>query len=92
MVTRVRRNADHSRYDLFVDGELAGIADYRLAEDGVTVFPHTEVDAARRGQGLGAALVQAALDDVRARGGTVEPRCEFVAHFIDDHPEYRDLL
>jgi uncharacterized protein len=91
MAHEVRRNAELSRYEILVDGEVAGIADYR--EDGtVWTFPHTVIDAHRRGQGLGAELVRGALDDVRDRGATVVPRCWYVAQFVDEHPEYRDLL
>jgi predicted GNAT family acetyltransferase len=91
MPHEVRDNAERSRYELFVDGELAGIADYRLHGDQV-VLPHTEIDRAKRGQGLGAILVQGALDDVRANGKTVVPQCWYVAEFIDEHPDYQALL
>ncbi len=88
----VVRNEERSRYELVVDGEVLGFADYRPGADGRTVFPHTVIDAGRRGQGLGAALVRGALDDVAARGGSVEPLCWYVAQFIDDNPEYQSLL
>jgi uncharacterized protein len=88
---RVQHRADASRYELYVGDDLAGIADYRERDDGSLVFPHTEIDPARRGQGLGAVLVQGALDDVRSNGGTVVPQCWYVAQFIRQHPEYRDL-
>lgn len=91
MTTEVRNVSDRSRYELLVDGQLAGIADYRVVADTV-VFPHTEIDHSRRGQGLGAQLVQGALDDVRPSGRRVVPSCWYVAQFIDEHPEYRDLL
>jgi predicted GNAT family acetyltransferase len=45
-----------------------------------------------RRQGLAAALVAGALDDVRRSGRTVLPRCPYVAWFIDEHPEHCDLL
>jgi predicted GNAT family acetyltransferase len=45
-----------------------------------------------RGQGFGAELVRRALDDVRAGGGSVVAQCWYVAQFIDEHPEYADLL
>lgn len=73
----VRYNSDRSRYELFVDGELVGIADYRVMGD-VTVIPHTEIDRAKRGQGLGAVLVQGALDDMRTTRRTVVPECWYV--------------
>lgn len=92
MSRRVQHNADRSRYELFVDGQLAGLADYERRGDGVLVFPHTEIDSSRRGQGLGSTLVRGALDDVRASKGSIEARCWFVAQFIDEHPDYRELL
>lgn len=92
METDVRHNAERSRYELWVDRELAGIADYSAAGTTVVVFPHTEITPALRGQGLAAILVQGALDDVRAAGHTVDPQCWYVAQFIDAHPEYQDLL
>ena len=91
MDTEVRNNSERLRYELVVDGELVGIADYRAAGDTV-VLPHTEIASDRRGQGLGAVLVRAALDDIRRTSRTVVPTCWYVAEFIDDHPEYRDLV
>jgi predicted GNAT family acetyltransferase len=91
MANEVRRNDAQQRYELLVDGELAGIADFRLDEERV-VLPHTEIDAHRRGQGLGAILVKGVLDDVRHAGRTVVPACWYVGQYIDEHPEERDLL
>jgi len=87
----VRNNAPRSRYEVSLDGRLVGFADYR-AEGDIVVFPHTEIEPSMRNQGLGAELVRGALDDVRARGGTVVAQCWYVAEFIDHHPEYADLL
>jgi hypothetical protein len=58
----------------------------------VVVFPHTEIARHLRGRGLAAELVQAALDDVEARGGRVVPACSYVAQFIDAHPDYSHLV
>jgi predicted GNAT family acetyltransferase len=91
MANEVRHNVEASRYELVEDGELLGIADYRIAGDRI-VFPHTEIKASRRGNGLGAVLVQGALDDVVGSGRTVVPQCWYVAEFIDDNPEYQPLL
>jgi predicted GNAT family acetyltransferase len=91
MPTEVRHNPGQSRYELTLDGRLVGVADYEAA--GTTlVFPHTEIEPSLRGRGLGAELVQGALDDVRASGHTVVARCWYVAQFIREHPEYGDLL
>jgi predicted GNAT family acetyltransferase len=36
--------------------------------------------------------VRAALDDVRAKGGSVVPKCSFVRGWIERHPDYADLV
>jgi predicted GNAT family acetyltransferase len=91
MRTEVRDNPEASRYELAVDGELVGVADYYLAGS-LLVFPHTEIAHEVRGQGLGAVLVKAALDAARASGYQVVPRCWYVAEFVAEHPEYEDLI
>jgi predicted GNAT family acetyltransferase len=70
---------------------MVGIADYRI--DGSTVvMPHTEIQPRRRGHGLGAILVKAALADIRAADRTVVPSCWYVREYIDEHPEEADLV
>ncbi len=87
----VRKNEDARRYELVEDDHVIGIAAYVDRGDHV-VFPHTEIAASRRGQGLGAQLVRAALDDVRTHGRRVVPACWYVAEFIDENDEYHDLV
>ena len=91
MAREVRRNDANHRYELLVDGELVGVADYVLREDTV-LMPHTEIVPQLRGRGLGDVLVQGALDDIRSAGRTVIPACWFVAQYIDLHDEYADLV
>ena len=91
MAMQVLDNPERSRYELLVDGDLAGIADYSIMDDRL-VIPHTEIDARRRGQGLGAVLVRGVLEHVRGSGRSVVPRCWYVAQYIDGHSEYRDLV
>jgi predicted GNAT family acetyltransferase len=89
-VSDVRHNPDQYRYELDT-GAGAALAFYRLS-DGVMTFTHTEVPIALRGHGLGSKMMQGVLDDVRARGMKVVPRCPFVADYIERHPQYADLL
>jgi predicted GNAT family acetyltransferase len=87
----VRDVPERSWYEVTVDGKPAGHATYR--DDGeVRVFLHTEVDDRFEGQGVGSALAQGALEDVRASGRTLVPRCPFIASYIDRHPEYAGLV
>jgi predicted GNAT family acetyltransferase len=87
----VKNNPARRRYEIHVDGEVAGFAAYRSRDDAV-VFTHTEIDEAHEGQGLGSALARGALDDVRESGGSVVPLCPFIKGYIDRHPEYGDLV
>lgn len=88
----VTDNQQRSRFEAHLDDRLAGFADYRLSPGGIVTIPHTEVDPEFEGQGVGSALVRAALDAIRADGHRVNPACPFVAGWIDRHPEYQDLL
>jgi predicted GNAT family acetyltransferase len=88
---RVVNNEAAHRYEAFIGDERAGFVDYRL-RPGRIVLVHTEVDDSFEGQGVGGRLAEAALDDARARGLSVSPMCPFIASFIDEHPEYADLV
>jgi hypothetical protein len=83
-------NAKKRRYELDLDGQAA-IATYRR-KDGVVTFLHTEVPEALRGRGSAKELVKGALEDVRARGEKIVPRCPFVAAYVKKHPEVQDLV
>jgi predicted GNAT family acetyltransferase len=88
----VSRNDLASRYEARVDGELAGFAQYQLTPE-LVVFTHTEVDPRFEGQGVGSALAQSALDDVRAGGDRkVLPLCPFIKGWIARHPAYAGLV
>jgi len=80
-----------NRYELHVAGELAAFTNYRLAP-GRIVFSHTETLDAFKGRGVATHLARAVLDAARARGLRVVARCPFVANYIDEHPEYQDLV
>jgi len=92
MDREVRDNADRSRYEVFVDGKLAGFALYLLHDRRITVF-HTEIDEAYEGSGLGGFLARGVLEDVKARGLDLEPVCPFLAGYIRRHrDEFLELV
>ena len=83
-------NVEERRYEARVDGALAGWVEYGRVEGRIVAF-HTEVLPQFGGRGIASALVRRVLDDARAAGRKVTPRCPFfVAHF-ERHPEDADL-
>ena len=80
-----------SRYELRLGDRVIGFAAYRRRNDRI-VFIHTEVDESYEGRGLGNRLAKAALDDVREKGLVVVPLCPFIARYIQQHPEYHELV
>jgi predicted GNAT family acetyltransferase/glutaredoxin len=80
-----------SRYELRLGGHLIGLAAYRR-RNGRIAFTHTEVDESCEGRGLGSRLAAAALEAARGVGLEVLPLCPFIAHYIERHPEYEQLV
>ena len=80
-----------SRYELRLGGRLIGLAAYRR-RNGRIALTHTEVEESCEGRGFGSRLAATALDDARRQGLDVVPLCPFVAHYIERHPEYEQLV
>ncbi|MCU1440912.1 MAG: N-acetyltransferase [Rhodoglobus sp.] len=92
MPTEVVQDQRMNRFELLVDGESVGQTDYQIRDDTI-VFIHTEIDPDRREEGLGGELVRGALNLVRAETDyRVVARCPFTAAWIEEHPDYQDLL
>ncbi|MFI6391300.1 GNAT family N-acetyltransferase [Nonomuraea sp. NPDC050547] len=91
MPTEIVDNSTESRFEILVDGRVAGFADYKLLPTKI-VLTHTEVLREFEGQGLAGKLVRHALDASRDTGLKVSPVCPYVKTYIERHPEYQDLL
>ena len=86
----VQKNEARHRYEAMRDGAVLGYAAYRDLGEAVEL-PHTVVEPAYEGRGVGSALIKAVLADIRADGHRVLATCRFVAGYLDRHPEYADL-
>jgi len=84
-------NVKERRYEARLDGTLAGWVDYGRVQTRLVAL-HTEVLPEFGGRGIASALVRRVLDDARAAGQTVTPRCPLFASHFQRHPEDRDLL
>ncbi len=90
-IIAVADDPERARYEVRVDGRLAGYCTYSLAGDRIT-FTHTKIFTQFEHHGVGSRLAHETLDDVRRRGLHVVAKCPFIAAFIEEHEEYQDLL
>ena len=51
---------------------------------GVFVIDHTFVDKSLRGQGMASKLVQAAVDEIKKRGGKVQATCSYAKKWLEE--------
>lgn len=87
----VADNPAASRYELHVDGELAGFISYHRRGLVISLI-HTEVDPRFQGGGLAARLARFSLDDARNRQLAVLPFCPYIQSWLRKHPDYADLV
>jgi predicted GNAT family acetyltransferase len=81
------------RYTAHVDdhADQAELTFSRLDAETV-IADHTWVPNSLRGQGVAQALVERLMDDARARGFRVVPRCSYVRTLAARHPEWDDVI
>lgn len=91
MTETVSRQTGPDRFEIAVDGEVAGFAEFTDRGDR-RIFPHTEIAPEFGGRGLGGAVVRAALEATRDEGLSVVPLCPFVGKYIERHPEFAELV
>jgi len=83
----ITRLDDRHRYQLLVDGQRGGFAEFR-PRAGAVVFTHTVIKPEFEGRGLGSRLAKFVLDDAVARGERIVPECPFIAAYLREHTEY----
>ena len=65
---------------------------FSKAGEKIQIIDHTGVPDALAGMGVGKALVEFMVHDVRARGLKVIPLCPFTKATLEKHPEWQDIL
>jgi len=74
------------------DGQRLATMTYSRAGDALVIIDQTDVDAALRGTGAGATLVDAAVRWARADRLRLMPLCPFAKSVFDRTPDYHDVL
>ena len=75
-----------------VEGKPEAEMTYSKAGEKILIIDHTGVPDALGGMGVGKALVEYMVHDVRARGLKVIPLCPFTNATLRKHPEWQDIL
>lgn len=72
-----------------IDGEAELV--FTLKSDALRTADHAEAPMTMRGTGAALALVERMVDDARREGFRIQPRCSYVRHQFDQHPEWDDV-
>jgi predicted GNAT family acetyltransferase len=78
------------QFELERDGQVATLH-YTVAGH-VLALIHTEIPESLRGSGVASLLAKSALDWARDHFMKVDVVCPFVAAYLENHPEYSDLV
>ena len=82
---------ERGRFEIKDGDRVVGLASYHVDDD-VMTLPHTEIDPAMGGRGLGTRLVAEVLTAARERQLHVLPYCSFIRKYLVEHPEDLDLV
>lgn len=66
-------------------GETIAEVTFPETDPGVFTIDHTIVDSSLQGQGVAGRLVQAAVDEIKGRGGRVEATCSYAVRWLEKH-------
>ncbi|HET6182280.1 MAG TPA: GNAT family N-acetyltransferase [Acetobacteraceae bacterium] len=89
-MTGIIDNPALRRFEMHVEGAIAFV---EYARDGDRlVLIHTEIPESLGGRGIGSALARAVLEHLRAEGVRARVRCDFLARFVQRHPEFGDVV
>ncbi|AII09466.1 hypothetical protein C8E05_6008 [Rhodococcus wratislaviensis] len=85
----VRNAPELHRFEVHVDGELAGFTEY-LDDENQRIFFHTEIGEQFGGRGLATTLIRSALTETVGGGKRIVPICPFVAGYLKKHDDFAD--
>jgi predicted GNAT family acetyltransferase len=87
----IAKDEEHFKYEASLNQDAVADLNYTFAGDRVVLVGTTVKDSFRH-HGIATELIQFALDDIRARGKKVTIICPIVRGFVDQYPEYEDLV
>ncbi|MDZ4759509.1 MAG: GNAT family N-acetyltransferase [Alphaproteobacteria bacterium] len=85
-------NSTGGRYVARVENKPEAIMTFSKAGERILIIDHTEVPGELGGTGVGKALVEFMVMDVRAKGLKVIPLCPFTRATLEKHKDWQDVL
>ncbi len=73
---------------IYVDdenGKILAVIEFEKIDNNKYDIYHTFVDESLRGQGIASKLVEAAIKEIKARGGEVQATCSYAKTWIEKH-------
>ena len=64
-------------------GKILAEIDFENLEENVYNIYHTFVDESLRGQGIASKLVEEAVKEIKAQGGTVQATCSYAKKWLE---------
>jgi predicted GNAT family acetyltransferase len=86
----IRDNAERSRYELEIDGQIV-FANYRR-DGGILSILHVEAPPALRGSGAAGRLMQGIVETARGTGAKIVPLCGYADAWLRRHREFAGLV
>lgn len=87
----VRKDETARLYEAVIDGRVVG--DLAFEKTGRRIsLTHSYVDQDQRHRGIASALARYALEDLSQSHTKAAVYCGFVADYVEDHPEWKDVV
>lgn len=67
------------------NGKILAVIEFEKIDNNKYDIYHTFVDESLRGQGIASKLVEAAIKEIKARGGEVQATCSYAKTWIEKH-------
>ncbi|HLS79294.1 MAG TPA: GNAT family N-acetyltransferase [Nocardia sp.] len=87
MSTEVRINTALERFEIYVDGDIAGYTEFQDTAS-ERAFVHTEIFPGYERRGYATELIGTALRASRGEGFGILPMCSMVRHFVEINPQF----
>ncbi|WP_068598703.1 GNAT family N-acetyltransferase [Vaginella massiliensis] len=85
-------NGNKGEFIAISNEQQVGFVTFSVAGEDKIIIDHTEVQKQFKGEGIGAQLIEFAVNDARNNHYKISPLCPFAKAEFEKHSEYQDVL